>query len=315
MTDRIGFIGLGNMGAPMARNIAAKGFALTVYDVDPQVAAALASEIGATAAADVRALGAASDIVVTMLPTGAIVRDVVLQDGLADALSPGGLVVDMSSSVPTITRELGKELAERGHGLVDAPVSGAVPRARTGTLAIMAGCNDPALLERARPVLEAMGKQIFSTGGLGTGHAMKALNNYLAAAGFAAASEALILGERFGLDPRTALEIINVSTGRNFSTENTLPTEVIEARYASGFALALLAKDVGIAAQMSKDLGADLPLVAQTDRWWDAALQAAEARRTIPPPSGTGESGPARKTEKRVRPSGGGALSMGGKER
>ncbi|WP_417682721.1 NAD(P)-dependent oxidoreductase [Roseibium sp.] len=276
MAERIGFIGLGNMGDPMTRNIVQAGFGLTVYDVDAELTARIAREIGAKAAASPEELGKASDIVITMLPTGAIVHSVVLEQGLAQGLAPGSLIVDMSSSAPTTTVELGRTLAERGIHLIDAPVSGAVPRAKTGTLTIMAGTDDAAQLERACPVLQAMGEKIFPTGPLGTGHAMKALNNFSAAAGFAAASEALILGERFGLDPKTAVEIMNVSTGRNFSTEMTIPGEVLTERFASGFALALLAKDVGIAAQLSHDLGADLPLVAQTDRWWDAALKAAD---------------------------------------
>ena len=277
MEERIGFIGLGNMGEPMAKNIVAHGYALTIFDTDTDRTARIAQEIGATAADSPQALGEASDIVVTMLPTGAIVRKVVLEDGLAEGLAKGSLIIDMSSSVPTITTEIGKALAGRGIGLVDAPVSGAVPRAKAATLAIMAGTDDPALLDRARPVLETMGEKVFATGALGTGHAMKAVNNFTAAAGFAAASEALIIGEGFGLDPRTALDIINVSTGRNFSTEMVMPTNVIEGKFASGFTLALLAKDVGIAAQLSRDLGVDLPLVRQTDMWWDQSLQAADA--------------------------------------
>ncbi len=276
MAERIGFIGLGNMGEPMARNIAAKGFELTIYDTDADRTKRIAQDIGAKAAASPEALGKTADIVVTMLPTGAIVRQVVLEQGLSDGLATGSLIIDMTSSVPTISIELGKALAEKEIGLIDAPVSGAVPRAKTGTLAIMAGTDDDALLERARPVLGAMGENIFATGALGTGHAMKALNNYTAAAGFAAASEALILGERFGLDPQTAIDIMNVSTGRNFSTEMTIPQQVIGGEFASGFALALLAKDVSIAAQLARDLGVDLPLVAQTDRWWDAALKGAK---------------------------------------
>lgn len=276
MAQRVGFIGLGNMGEPMTHNLARKGFALTIYDADAARAARIAKDIGAKAAENARALGEASDIVVTMLPTGAIVRAVALEQGLADGLAAGSLIIDMSSSVPTTTVELGSALAARGIALVDAPVSGGVPRAQAGTLAIMAGASDAGHLERARPVLQAMGDKIFPTGPLGTGHAMKALNNYSAAAGFAAASEALILGERFGLDPKTAIEIMNVSTGRNFSTEMTIPSEVVAGRFSSGFALALLAKDVGIAAELAEELGADLPLVAQTDYWWKAALQASE---------------------------------------
>ncbi|MAS04004.1 MAG: 2-hydroxy-3-oxopropionate reductase [Ahrensia sp.] len=271
MAERIGFVGIGHMGAPMTANIAAKGLPLTIYDVDVDRAKAHAEKIGAKAASSLAELGEASDIVVCMLPTGAIVRQV-MEAGLADALAPGSMVVDMSSSVPTGSRDLHAWLAEKDIRFVDAPVSGAVPRATTGTLAIMVGAENDAEFERAEPVLLCMGDRIFRTGGIGTGHAMKALNNYTAAAGFAAASEALILGKKFGLDPETALEIMNVSTGRNFSTESTIGQNVLTGAFKSGFGLALLTKDVKIAAELSKELDANLPLVAQTIAWWERAL-------------------------------------------
>lgn len=272
MSPRIGFVGLGNMGVPMSAAIAAAGAPLTVFDIDAPRGAAHAAAIGATAAPDLAALGAASDVVVTMLPTGQIVRSAVLEQGLVDGLAPGALVIDMSSSVPHGSVALAEALAERGIGFVDAPVSGAVPRARTATLTIMAGAADDATFARAEPVLRMMGDRIFRTGGIGTGHAMKALNNYVAAAGFAAGAEAMILGERFGLDPAVALDVMKVSTGRNFSTEMTLPGEVLTGRFQSGFGLALLAKDVRIAADLADSLGAGLPLVAATSAWWDTAL-------------------------------------------
>ncbi len=273
--ERIGFVGIGNMGRPMTANIVKSGFALTLYDANGEAARAHAAEIGANAAASLAELGAASDIVVTMLPNGKIVREVMLEagGGLASNLKPGALLVDMSSSDPIGSRELGPLLADRGIGFVDAPVSGAVPRAVAGTLTIMLGSDDPELSQRAKPVLLAMGNRIFDTGPLGSGHAMKALNNFVAAAGFAAVAEALILAGRFGLDPKVAVEIMNVSTGRNFSTENVFGQHVLSGDFATGFALGLLAKDVGIAAGLATALEKPLPIVAETDRWWQAALQ------------------------------------------
>jgi acyl-CoA reductase-like NAD-dependent aldehyde dehydrogenase/3-hydroxyisobutyrate dehydrogenase-like beta-hydroxyacid dehydrogenase/alkylhydroperoxidase/carboxymuconolactone decarboxylase family protein YurZ len=273
--DRIGFIGLGNMGAPMSANIAKAGFRLTVYDTDHALARKHAAEIGAQAAASLSELGRNCDIVVTMLPTGAIVKKVLLEEegGLAATLSRGSLIVDMSSSEPIGSREVAEALAARGVSFIDAPVSGAVPRAISGTLSIMAGTSDPALLERARPVLMAMGQKVFETGGIGSGHALKALNNYVAAAGFAAASEALIVGERFGLDPKVALDVMNVSTGRNFSTESTIKSQVLTGEYASGFQLGLLTKDVGIAADLAEQTGGKMPLVKRTAKWWRKACE------------------------------------------
>ncbi len=270
--ETVGFIGIGNMGTPMARNLAKAGFAVVAYDSDRAKAEALAAEGSSLSAApDLASLGARCSVVVTMLPDGDVVRKVMLDDngdGLAAYLTPGSLLIDMSSADPIGTRALGQALSEKGIGLVDAPVSGAVPRAIAGTLTIMVGSDDPALVERARPVLAGMGEKIFATGPLGSGHAMKALNNYVAAAGFAAASEALIAGERFGLDPATMVDIMNVSTGRNFSTDVTLKPHVVDGAFASGFALALLAKDVKIAADLADGLGLDLPLVRTTSAQW-----------------------------------------------
>lgn len=273
--ERIGFVGIGNMGRPMSANLAKAGFALTLYDANPDAARAHAAEIGVAAAATPAELGAACDVVVTMLPNGHVVREVMLGEGggLAAALAPGSLLIDMSSSDPIGSRELGPALAKHGVGFVDAPVSGAVPRAIAGTLTIMLGSDDPASSERAKPVLMAMGNRVFETGSLGTGHAMKALNNFVAAAGFAAVAEALILAGRFGLDPKVAVEIMNVSTGRNFSSENVFGQHVLTGDFATGFALGLLAKDVGIAASLSRALDKPLPIVTETDRWWQSAQE------------------------------------------
>lgn len=268
----VGFIGIGNMGWPMALNLVEAGFNVTVYDADPSIATRFTAEHKAASATTLEELGKAVDAVVTMLPTGQIVRSVMLDGGgLAKTLKPGSLVIDMSSSDPLGTKELGVELDKRGIALVDAPVSGGVPRAIDGTLAIMIGCDDKSATERARPVLSAMGKNLFETGPLGSGHAMKALNNYVAAAGFAAASEALIVGEEFGLDPSVMIDIMNVSTGRNFSTESTIKSQVLTRDFASGFALALLAKDVKIAADLAKGIGLDVPLTQLTSDIWTLA--------------------------------------------
>ncbi len=259
---RVGFIGIGNMGWPMAGHIAAAGHALTVYDLDAEKSARFAREHHGRATESLADI-AENEITITMLPTGQIVREVILemQDGaFAKALRPGAIVIDMSSSEPVGTRELGKAIERTGAILIDAPVSGAVPRAKTGTLAIMIGGNDKAAIESAKPVLLAMGKQLFETGPLGTGHAMKALNNYIAAAGYTAVAEALLIGQRFGLDQAKMVDILNASTGRNFSTEFMIKEQVIGGKFATGFALGLMAKDVRIAADLGEAVGLDAPL-------------------------------------------------------
>src|SRR5690606_8151972 len=202
----VGFVGIGRMGWPMARNVAAAGFPTWVYDADPARAERFAAECGGHAAASLEAVGSAADLVVTMLPTGKDVRAVVLGSaetgrGLAATLREGAVIVDMSSSDPLGTRELGAELRARRLGLIDAPVSGLVAKAETGTLTIMIGADDEAALASAEPVLRVLGERLVRTGALGCGHAMKALNNVVAATAFTVTAEALIVGKRFGLDP------------------------------------------------------------------------------------------------------------------
>lgn len=269
---RIGFVGLGNMGVPMAANLARSTHELLVHDVEFSRAQKFVAAHGGAAAASLADLGAA-EIVITMLPNGHVVRDVYMgPGGLATALQSGAIAVDMSSSDPAGTRQLGAELATQGIVLVDAPVSGAVPRATNATLAIMVGADDVDARERVKPVLSLLGNRLFDTGSLGTGHAMKALNNYMAAAGYAAAAEALLAGKRFGLDPTRMLEVINASTGRNFNTEVVLQEHVVNRRYATGFSLGLLAKDVGIAANLMRSVNLDAPVAAQINERYKTAL-------------------------------------------
>ena len=272
----VGVIGIGNMGAPMAANLVRAGFAVVLFDIDAQRAQRVAGEIGARAAASLDALGRDVDAVVTMLPTGRDVRAVLLEaegGALAGTLMPGSAVIDMSSSDPVGTRALGAALAARALAFVDAPVSGGVPRAKDGTLAIMIG-GDAAAIAQAKPVLAALGNRLFEVGALGCGHAMKSLNNFLAATGFAAASEAMAVGRRFGLDPAIMIDVVNVSTGRNFSTESTIKQQVLTGDFASGFALGLLAKDVKIAADLADAIGVDAPLGRLVRDLWTEARDA-----------------------------------------
>jgi 3-hydroxyisobutyrate dehydrogenase len=270
---KVAVVGIGNMGAPMAACIARAGHELTVFDLAAEQVRRFAATHPCKAAASLADL-AAADFVITMLPTGQVVSDLYLRDGLAAVLRRGTIAIDMSSSEPTGTRRLGAALAAQGLVLLDAPVSGGVPRAVLGTLAIMIGGDDQAAIERARPLLRTMGDRLFDTGGLGTGHAMKALNNFVAAAGFAACAEALIAGERFGLDPTRMVEILNVSTGRNFHTDVVLREQVIGGKFATGFTLGLLAKDVKIAADLARDLKFDAPLVRLVSARFDQARDA-----------------------------------------
>jgi 3-hydroxyisobutyrate dehydrogenase len=269
----IGFIGVGKMGRPMARRLVAAGYKLLLADAAAAHVDALAAETGAARADSLAQLGGACDVVITMLPDGAIVRAVLCGgagDSVLAGLRAGALVLDMSSSSPIGTRQLEPVLATRGVGLLDAPVSGGVKRAVDGTLAIMVG-GDAGLLERARPVLAAMGRDIFHAGPLGAGHAMKALNNYVSAAGLVAAAEAVRMGTRFGLDPARMVDILNASTGRNNSTENKFKQFVLPRSFSSGFSLALMAKDLRTALEVAEATDTGAPLAARCVALWNDA--------------------------------------------
>jgi 3-hydroxyisobutyrate dehydrogenase len=268
--NAIAFIGLGMMGLPMATRLVRAGFTVRGSDLSRQALAAFAHAGGDAAASPAEAAKGAG-IVITMLPDGVIVRDVLLGQGsVADVLEEGALVIDMSSSAPLGTRALEQELSEKGIALVDAPVSGGVKRAVDGTLAIMVG-GGPELLERARPVLGAMGTRIIETGPSGSGHAVKALNNYVSAAGLAAACEAALVAEKFGIDPEVLVDVLNVSTGRNNSTELKMKPFILSGRFDSGFSLALMAKDLRTAADLARMLGLDAKGAAGAARLWSNA--------------------------------------------
>ena len=277
---KVGFIGIGNMGWPMASNLVRAGHEVLVHDTNAARCVEFTRTQGGAAIRTPADL-ATVEFLITMLPTGAIVREVLVDpnSGVADHLTAGTIVIDMSSSEPAGTRQLGADLAGRSLVLLDAPVSGAVPRARTGTLTIMLGGDDRAALERAKPVLLGMGNQVFETGALGTGHAMKALNNFVAAACYTASAEALLIGRRFGLDGHKMLDIINVSTGRNFNTEVVMKEQVLERKFSSGFALGLLAKDVKIAADLARTVKVDAPLTRLVNDRYALARESLGATR------------------------------------
>jgi 3-hydroxyisobutyrate dehydrogenase len=267
----VGFVGLGRMGRPMAHNLAQAGVELIVHDADAAVARAFATEHGSRVATGPAGFGPAS-LVVTMLPDDRAVTEVMVgwEGGIATALAPDAVLVDMSSSNPVATRALGDRITQP---VVDAPVSGGVAGATDGTLTIMAGTDHEAALETVRPVLEILGARVVPCGPLGSGHAMKALNNFVAGAAYAAVAEALEIGERYGLAPETMLEVINTSTGRSFSSETVFAREVVTGRYGTGFTLGLLAKDTSIAASIAGAAEVPAPACALTQQRWQQAAE------------------------------------------
>ncbi len=265
---RVGFVGLGRMGWPMARRLAEAGFTLSVHDAVPGRAAAFAGAHGARAAADPADCAADAEAFVTMLPTSREVAEVL--HAAAPRLAPGALVIEMSSGEPAATRALSEALAARGIGMLDAPVSGGVARAETGELAIMAG-GDAASLDRAMPLLRALGTAVTHCGAIGAGQAMKALNNLVSAAGFLASVEALLIGSRFGLDPATMVDVLNASTGMNNSTQKKLRQFVLSRGFDSGFGLDLMVKDLTIALSVGRETATPAPLSAQVREMWASA--------------------------------------------
>lgn len=257
----IGFVGIGMMGVPMVTCLAVAGWPVRIYDTRSEALAPFSGREGITVAASPADVVAGAALVITMLPNGKIVRDAVLgQGGLAASMAPGTVLVDMSTSYPLETTELAGELAGTGIEMVDAPVSGGVWRAELGTLTIMAG-GAAEIIDRIEPALLAMGK-VFRTGKLGSGHAMKVLNNYLSASGLAAACEAVLIGKRFGLDPDVMADVFNVSTGKNNATKIKLKQQINNGRYAAGFTMGLMAKDLRMAHALAGDMAVDAPGLA-----------------------------------------------------
>lgn len=264
----VGFVGIGNMGWPMAANLVAAGLDVTVCDAVPGRAASFAADVGGTAAPGVAEAAVGADALVTMLPTSDHVVRVVGE--ARPALGSGAVVVEMSSGVPSVTRALAADLAGDGVALVDCPVSGGVARAVTGDLSIMAGGDDDALA-RVEPLLSAIGSSVHRCGGVGAGQAMKALNNLVSAGGFLVGIEALLIGRRCGLEPERMVDVLNASSGTNNSTQRKFGPFVLSRAFDSGFGLDLMVKDLGIALQMAREEGVAAPFSALCAELWASA--------------------------------------------
>ena len=265
---RIAFAGIGNMGWPMAANLVKAGFEVTACDAVPGRAEAFAAETGAKAASSPAEAVAGAECVVVIVPTSKQVAEAVA--AMAPSLAKGMLVIDMTSGQPGRTREIAAGLAEKGVAMLDCPVSGGVPRAKTGQLAIMAGGAE-ADLDRAEPVLKAMGTSIHRCGPIGAGQAMKALNNLVSAGGYLIGIEALLIGQRFGLDPAKMVDVLNASTGMNNSTQKKFKEYVLSRRFDAGFGLDLMVKDLSIALEVGRETTTPTPFAALCREMWASA--------------------------------------------
>jgi len=254
----IGFIGLGTMGTPMARNISKGGYPLVVYDINEERVKEIGGDRPPVAASCPREVGEQADICITMVPTPEIVRDIVSgADGLFAGMKPGTVWIDMSTSDPVMTRKLGEQAAAAGIRAVDAPVARSSKEAETGRLMIMTG-GEASAVEMVRPVLERMGSDLFYCGPLGNGHTMKLVNNLLGTIVLAANSEALVLGSKSGLSLETMLAVLSRTNVWNGHLEKTMPASAFEGQFEPGYKCVLAEKDLGLAKQLARHMGVPL---------------------------------------------------------
>ena len=270
MTERIGFVGLGIMGKPMARNLAKAGYSLVVHNRSADDVEALVAEGGAyEAAASPREVAERAKTVITMLPDSPEVREVVFGErGLLPAMGEGSLLVDMSTIAPATAVEVGEALAARGASALDAPVSGGDKGAIAGTLSIMVG-GDAADVARAMPLFEAMGKTIVHVGGPGAGQIVKACNQVAVAVNFAGVSEALMLGAKAGVDPAKIAQVLGGGLAASRVLEMRGPT-MIAGNFQPGFRVDLHRKDLGIALATGRATGVPLPVTALVGQLYES---------------------------------------------
>jgi 3-hydroxyisobutyrate dehydrogenase len=247
----------------MAACLVKAGFPVLVNDSRRETALNFVQQIGGTAPDSLKQLAEGADVIVTMLPTSVIVEHVLSggDDNIFAGLKPGTVLIDMTSGVPSHTQALAEKVRALGAAIVDAPVSGGVPRAKTGQLAIMVG-GDNKDIDRVFPVLSAMGTSVLRTGGIGSGQAMKALNNLVSTGGFLIGIEALLIGQRFGLDAGVMTDVLNAATGMNNSTQKKFRQYVLSRKFDAGFTMGLLLKDLSIALQVGRETGTAAPLSA-----------------------------------------------------
>jgi 3-hydroxyisobutyrate dehydrogenase len=269
--QRLGFIGLGVMGGPMAGHLASAGHSVSVYDIDPRAVERLTgAHPGIRSMSRPRDVAEASDIVITMLPSGREVRDTVLgAGGLIEGFKAGSLLLDTSSAEPWYTKEVSSALQTVGVSVVDAPVSGAEAGAIAAKLVFMVG-GDAASVSRVRPLLETMGTRVFHLGPVGSGHVMKSINNLITAVTFMATAEGLIAGTGYGLDPQVMTRVLNESTGMSWITRTHIEQRIISRRFDDPFKFELMLKDMNIALEVARQLHLALPLSESARLEWQA---------------------------------------------
>jgi 3-hydroxyisobutyrate dehydrogenase-like beta-hydroxyacid dehydrogenase len=272
MAVSVGFIGVGNMGNPMAGNVLKAGFALTVFDRNPRATDNLV-QAGATAGASLADVAARCDVIMTCLPASPDVEALYLDaGGLVERARPGTILIDLSSVLPSTPRKLEPAALARGLSFLEAPVSGGTAGARAATLAVMVG-GDPQVLERARPVLRALGPHIFSVGPVGAGNTVKAINNMMACVNSLAMMEGLVLGVKAGLDPMIVYDVVKASSGASKALER-IPSALVPRRFEPGFKVQLMNKDLDTFNAIARELHVPVSFSNVAQRYEQAGLAA-----------------------------------------
>jgi 3-hydroxyisobutyrate dehydrogenase len=272
MAVKVGFIGVGNMGNPMAGNVLKQSFPMTVYDLNPKAMENLV-QAGATKAGSPQEVIDNSEIVLTSLPASPDVEKIYLEaGGLVDRARPGTILIDLSSVLPSTPRKIEPRAKARGVHFLEAPVSGGVSGARAATLAIMVG-GEAEPLERARPVLRAIGPNIFHVGPVGSGNIAKAINNMMACVNSLAMMEGLAVGVKAGLDPMTVYEVVKASSGGSKALER-IPRALIPRDFEPGFKVALMNKDLETFNTIAKELHVPVSFANVAQRYEQMALAA-----------------------------------------
>jgi 2-hydroxy-3-oxopropionate reductase len=270
MAEKVGFIGLGIMGRPMAKNLMEAGYELVLQNRSPEKAEELAEEGNATAAGSPRAVAEACDIVITMLPDSPDVEAVVDgEEGILEGIREGALLVDMSTISPVVTEKLAKKLRERGASMLDAPVSGGDVGAIEGALSIMVGGSEEDF-ERARPLFDVMGKVATHVGPTGAGQVVKACNQIVVALNIEAVSEALVLGSKAGVAPEKVVEALSGGLAGSAVME-AKKEKFFSHDFEPGFRIELHHKDLGIALAAGREYGVALPVTAIVDQMLEAS--------------------------------------------
>lgn len=278
--QKVGFIGLGAMGRPMASNVLKAGYELTVFDV-VKTAVEQMAEQGAKTAATPCEVAERCDVVLISLPNAKIVEAVMTgEDGLLAGAHKGQIFIDLSSVTPEHTRRMAKLAESKGVEYMDAPISGGVAGATSGTLTIMVGGSERALAQ-SQAILQVIGKKIFHAGSVGAGDAVKLVNNLLLGINMAAVAEAMTLGVKAGLDPKVLLEIISVSSGRSYALEAKVPGFILKGNFEPGFAVDLQYKDLEMAVQTGKELGMPLLLTNVAQQVYETAKAKGLGRKDI----------------------------------